>query len=116
MMKTSRALIFPSVWYEGLPLTIIEALATGTPVLASATGAMAEMIIDGDNGLLFEAGNPKDISEKIIAFERHFREGDFSMYDNARNRYLENYHPEKCYDLTMEYYTGLINDHNHKKR
>ncbi len=115
-MKTCRALIFPSVWYEGLPLTIIEALATGTPVLASATGAMAEMIIEGENGLLFEPGNSKAISEKIIAFEIQHRALDFSMYKNARTRYLENYHPEKCYDLTMKYYTGLINDHTHKKR
>ncbi|MBA4168347.1 MAG: glycosyltransferase family 4 protein, partial [Chitinophagaceae bacterium] len=53
LMKQCRALIFPSIWYEGLPLTIIEALATGTPVISSDLGAMQEMISHQHNGLLF---------------------------------------------------------------
>ena len=57
----ARALIFPSVWYEGQPRIIIESLAKGTPVLASRLGSMAEMVADGKTGLLFEAGNAGDL-------------------------------------------------------
>ncbi len=65
-LKSCRALLFPSIWYEGgTPLTILEAFSTGTLVLASRLGAMAEMIDDQENGLHFEAGNADDMASKI---------------------------------------------------
>src|SRR5258706_7455222 len=56
-MKKCKALIFPSIWYEGFPLTVLEAFSTGTLVIASKLGAMAEIIHDRVNGLLFEPGD-----------------------------------------------------------
>ena len=47
-------LIFPSTWYEGMPMTIIESFALKTPVIASNLGAMKAMISVGENGLLFD--------------------------------------------------------------
>ncbi len=43
-LKNSRFLVFPSESYEGFPLTLIEAFATGTPVIASRLGSMAEIV------------------------------------------------------------------------
>ena len=43
-------------------MTILEAFASRTPVIASALGGMAELIQDGVNGLLFEPGNPADLA------------------------------------------------------
>ena len=97
LMKECRALIFPSIWYEGLPLTIIEALATGTPVIASRLGAMQEMILHGENGLLFAPGDTNLLSRAIDTFEKISSERQYSIYNNARETYLEKYHPEKCY-------------------
>ena len=67
-MKKCKAFICPSIWYEGAPLTIIEAFATGTPVIASRLGSMAETIIDGFNGLHFTAGDADDLRKKIELF------------------------------------------------
>ncbi|WP_293861815.1 glycosyltransferase family 4 protein [uncultured Alsobacter sp.] len=50
-MAQARALLFPSVWYEGQPLTVLEAQALGTPVLVSDICAGREAVIDGDTGL-----------------------------------------------------------------
>lgn len=61
LMRQATALVFPSVWFEGMPLTIIEAFACGTPVLASEMGAMASMINPGYNGLFFEAANRQSL-------------------------------------------------------
>lgn len=61
-------LIFPSAWYEGMPRTVIESLAVGTPVLAASLGAMKEMVRDGENGILFEAGNERDLEFALKRF------------------------------------------------
>jgi len=53
--------VVPSVWLENSPLVIKEAFAAGLPVVASNLGAMAEMVEDGRNGLLFEPGNSGDL-------------------------------------------------------
>ena len=61
----SQALLQLSIVYEGMPLTIIEAFANYTPIVASNLGAMASMIHDDENGLLFEPNNANHIIEKL---------------------------------------------------
>ncbi len=58
-------LIFPSIWEENCPLTILEGLSTGTPVIASEIGGIPELIIDNVNGMLFKAGDTDELKEKI---------------------------------------------------
>lgn len=58
-------LVVPSIWYEGSPLVIAEALATKTPVVASGIGGMAELIRHGVNGLVFEVGNVRDLTSQL---------------------------------------------------
>ncbi len=43
-LKNTRALIFPSEWYEGMPMTILEAFSVGTPVITSDIGSQAEIV------------------------------------------------------------------------
>lgn len=50
-------LVSPSVWPENEPVTILEAMATGIPVIGSQLGGIPELISHGESGLLFEAGN-----------------------------------------------------------
>lgn len=59
-------LVVPSIWQEtGGPLVVKEALATGTPVIASRLGCIPEFVKDGENGLLFEAGDTGDLIKKM---------------------------------------------------
>jgi glycosyltransferase involved in cell wall biosynthesis len=110
LMKQSRALIFPSIWYEGLPLTIVEALATGTPVIGSNLGAISEMITQEVNGLLFEAGSPVKLKDAIDKFNTAVSDGQLDFYENARASYLCNYYSENCYQQVMELYEKIIGD------
>jgi glycosyltransferase involved in cell wall biosynthesis len=63
-MQRARALVFPSIWYENQPMTILEAYANGLPVIASRLGAMEELVSDGETGLLFTPGDAADLREK----------------------------------------------------
>ncbi|TXN71600.1 glycosyltransferase family 4 protein [Methylobacterium sp. WL6] len=61
----ARALVVPSLWYEGLPMVIIEAFAAGTPVIASRIGSLAELVEDGVTGLLVEPDDPGDLARAL---------------------------------------------------
>lgn len=50
---------------EGLGVSIMEACASGLPVVASKTGGIPEIVKDGFNGLLFESGNENDLALKL---------------------------------------------------
>ncbi|MDJ1156918.1 glycosyltransferase family 4 protein [Chelatococcus sp. SYSU_G07232] len=65
IMREARALVFPSVWYEGQPLTVYEALATGTPVIVSDVCAGREAVEHGVNGLWFKSGDPAALAEAM---------------------------------------------------
>lgn len=58
-------LVVPSLWYD-FPLVIYEAFATKTPVIATNLGGMAEAVKHGENGLLFECGNAKDLKNQLL--------------------------------------------------
>ena len=57
-------LVVPSLWEENSPFVIHEAQAAGIPVVASRIGGIPELVRDGENGFLFEPGNPADLNEK----------------------------------------------------
>jgi glycosyltransferase involved in cell wall biosynthesis len=59
--------VFPSECYENCPLSVMEALALGTPVIAAAMGGVPELVQAGVNGELFESGNADELREKIRA-------------------------------------------------
>lgn len=54
-LARARALVFPSLWYEGQPLVPIEALLRGIPVVCGAWSAAAEVVRDGVNGVIYHS-------------------------------------------------------------
>ena len=65
LMGEAAALVFPSVWYEGLPRTIVESFAKGTPVIASDLGSMAELVSPGYTGDLFAPGDGRALAAAV---------------------------------------------------
>ncbi len=55
-----------SVGFYFSPLKVYEYMACGLPVVASATGQLNELITDGENGLLYEAGNVRELTDALI--------------------------------------------------
>ncbi len=65
LMRHAALLVFPSQCYEGMPRTIIESFAAGTPVVASNIGAMASMIVPEETGFHFSPGNAAELRDRI---------------------------------------------------
>jgi glycosyltransferase involved in cell wall biosynthesis len=59
------ALVFPSVWEEPFGLTPVEAMACGTPVVATGAGGSGEFLVDGVNALLFGKGDHEELVEAL---------------------------------------------------
>ena len=70
MFRAVDVVLLTSVW-ENLPHTLLEALAVGTPVIATAVGGIPEIVRDGENGLLVPA---HDVDALVAAIERVVRD------------------------------------------
>ncbi|HZR95025.1 MAG TPA: glycosyltransferase family 4 protein [Gaiellaceae bacterium] len=64
LFAAADASVLSSSW-ENFPHTVVEALAAGTPVLATATGGVAEVVRDGENGLLVPLGDADALADAI---------------------------------------------------
>jgi glycosyltransferase involved in cell wall biosynthesis len=63
--KEAKAIIVPSVWAENMSLVLLEALAYGKLIIASASGGTPELIEDSKTGFLFTPGDIQDLARKI---------------------------------------------------
>ncbi len=70
---------------EGLPWCILEAMATGCPVVTSAVGGIPEVIEDGFNGLLVKSNAPEDFADRINCLLRD-RQKMASIASEARQK------------------------------
>ncbi len=87
---------------ETYGMTVIEAMACGTPVVAADASAFPELIIEGYNGYLFSPHDPKSLA-RVIKYHKFPR----AMRKNAR-KFAENYSHEKAGDLLEKVYFDLL--------
>lgn len=69
LVKKGKGLIFPSLWYEGAPLTILEMKAYGIPCIVPDRCAASEEIEDGVTGYVFKTGNLESLKDAILKYE-----------------------------------------------
>lgn len=112
LMYECTALIFPSIWYEGMPMTLLESFATGTPVIASNLGAMQTMIIDGYNGLHFEAGEAESLANAVRRWQSLSPAQKELFSKNAADTYSERYTPQLNLERSLSIYKSVMHsDH-----
>ena len=106
-MRRAAYLVMPSIWYENFPRTLVEAFASGLPVIASRLGAMAELVRNGETGLLFDPGNAADLAHKMQWADSH-PEAMLRMGEDARSEYENKYTPETNFRQLMAIYNEAI--------
>jgi glycosyltransferase involved in cell wall biosynthesis len=107
-MHSARALVLPSIWYENFPRTLVEAFASGLPVIASRIGALAELVDEGQTGLLFEPGNGAELAAKLRWAQAHPQEMA-RMGQEARARYEREFSAEANHTRLIDIYQEAIN-------
>lgn len=108
-LKKVKAMIFPSICYEGFPMTILEAFSVGCPVICSNIGSQQSIIDDEITGLHFEVGNKEDLLGKVLKLEQNVNLVN-ELGSNAREKYLKEYTPEKNYKMLMNIYSNISTD------
>jgi len=112
VLRDCRIFVRPSLT-EGMPLTVLEAMACGLPVVASRVSGTPEVVLDGETGILVEAGNVRQIAEAIakLLSDDH---GATEMGRNALRLVGERYSWDRAADLVQRVYEGILKRTNQK--
>jgi glycosyltransferase involved in cell wall biosynthesis len=93
-MAKAKVLVIPSIWYEGFPMTAVEAFASGLPILASDIGSLSEIIEPRFNGMHFRAGDSDDLA-RVAGEALADPEGLAELGRGALMTYEAKYTPER---------------------
>jgi glycosyltransferase involved in cell wall biosynthesis len=66
LLKKFDVLVLPSVWPEPFSRSVLEGMISGLVVVATRTGGTPEIIVDGENGLLFTPNDPDELAKKLV--------------------------------------------------
>lgn len=66
-VRKAALLVVPSEWYENCPLSVLEAMACGKPVVASDIGGIPELVVHGETGVLFPPGRADELARCLTA-------------------------------------------------
>ncbi len=104
LIAQSDALILPTLWYEGFPMTIVEAYSVGTPVIGSNVGNVGCLIEDGVTGWKFETGSSQDLVRTVRSIKNY----DLSeMHKNSFKRAFTDYSQDNNYKILSLIYSHI---------
>ena len=100
-------LTLPSLYKEGLPNVILEAMSMGLPVVSSRMAGVPEVIIEGETGYMTDVGNVEqfaDAIDKLSADKDLMKE----MGINARNMMKEKFDKKHQFDAFLNYFESIL--------
>lgn len=107
LISTSRAVVVPSLCVENAPLTVLEAMASGRPVIATRVGGIPEQVRDGLDGLLVAPGDADGLA---VALRRLSDDASLAhaMGESGRARVREVFSPESHTQGLLEVYGEAV--------
>jgi len=105
-MSKAKYIVVPSVWYEGFPMTIVEAFSVNTPVITSNIGSLKEVVNDGITGFYFVNNNVNSLVEVLI---RALLYPNYStLQQNVKNQFDTKYTSEANIKMLINIYKEVI--------
>lgn len=100
-LNDTRIVVVPS-YAEGVPNIVLEAMACGTPVLATSVGGIPDVIKDGETGFIMEDNSPECIARNVIRVLNHPNLEEITR--NARALLEKEY----TYEVVVERYRNIM--------
>ena len=106
IIQKSKYVFIPSIWYDNLPNTALEAFQYYKPVIASNIGSLPELVEDGYNGFLFEPSNVDDLINAINKLEgsKIIKE----MGDNSHKKLLKDFSSNEHYTKLLKLFNQIL--------
>ncbi|MFH1822311.1 MAG: glycosyltransferase family 4 protein [Patescibacteria group bacterium] len=104
LVKNAKAVIIPSIWEENMPYSLLESLAYGKVLIASAIGGIKEIIKDNKNGLLFKPKDSSDLAKKIVKLGKI----DTKTISERTRATILKFNSENHYSKINKLYNNLI--------
>jgi glycosyltransferase involved in cell wall biosynthesis len=107
IIARSRFVVVPSIWYENFPYVILQSFAQAKPVIATNRGGIPEIVTEHENGLLYDAQNPAELSEKIKML---YADAELSAQMGIKARtYVENTFSDTAfYEKLLSIYNNIL--------
>lgn len=108
LMAAADSFVLSSL-HEGLPVALLEAMAVGTPVVATRVGGIPEVITDAVEGFLVEPLHPEQLSEKLLAL-LHSSELQHRFSANAKEKVRKQFDVRRMVESTEAIYGQLLGE------
>lgn len=89
--RNAKGVCVPSLWYENAPLSVLEAMSEGVPVIASDIGGLPELVEDGINGFLAKPGSIEAWIEAFRQMEDFTCEQRLELGNAGRQKMIEQF-------------------------
>ena len=99
-MLGAAYLVLPSLSYDAEPQALVQAFATGLPVIASRLSTLAELVEPGRNGLLFEPGSARELARRLAwaeAFPEKMRQMGECAQADYQARFIADWSWQRLY-------------------
>ena len=102
VLQNSDIYIFPTTYGEGMPTSVLEAMAFGLPVVTRPVGGLKDFFIDGEHGFMTESKDPEVIAslvEKIILDKELWKKISANVHGYAKERFMASQVAKRLEDI-----------------
>jgi glycosyltransferase involved in cell wall biosynthesis len=107
LVRGARAVVLPSEWYENAPMSVLESMALGKPVLGARIGGIPELIDEGQTGWLFASGDVGELAQRLRAIALADTGALAAMGRSAREHVAQRYTRERYAQAMLALYARL---------
>ena len=107
LVRTADVFVLPS-FVEGLPISLLEAMALQIPCVSTRVNAIPEAIIDGETGCLIEAGDSQALAETLFKLEKDFGLRK-KLAEAGRELVLQKFSEKEVAKIAVDRYLEVVN-------